>query len=141
MSAERKRPEIVGIHPAGPDHRVVTVEGGEHAYCRRPCQECPWRLDALPGEFPPEAYRHSAQTAYDLSRHTFACHMSGTERPRVCAGFLLRGAAHNMAARMRRIRGEWMDVEDGGVELYEDYRAMAEANGVDPDDPVLARCR
>ena len=30
---------------------------------------------------------------------------------------------------------------DGGHELHENYRAMAIANGVAPDDPVLGACR
>lgn len=33
------------------------------------------------------------------------------------------------------------DVSDGGHALHENYKAMAEANGVDPSDPVLAPCR
>jgi hypothetical protein len=33
------------------------------------------------------------------------------------------------------------DVSDGGHRLYDNYRSMAVANGVDPDDPILAPCR
>jgi hypothetical protein len=42
---------------------------------------------------------------------------------------------------LKRMRGECLDVEDGGHELHESYRAMAIANGVAADDPVLAACR
>jgi len=94
------------------------------------------------GEFPAEAFRHSASTAYDMSDHTFACHQSGKEKPATCAGFLLRGATHNLAVRLGYMRGRFQgDVTDGGHELHESYRAMAIANGVDPEDPVLAPCR
>ena len=33
------------------------------------------------------------------------------------------------------------DVSDGGHELHDNYREMAIANGVSPDDPSLAECR
>lgn len=117
------------------------MKGGKGAYRRKPCSQCPWRKDAT-GVFPAEAFRHSAETAYDMSSHTFGCHESGTGKPQTCAGFLLRGAAHNLSARMRYIQGTYKgDVHDGGHALHENYRAMAIANGVDPGDPVLSPCR
>ena len=33
------------------------------------------------------------------------------------------------------------DVNDGGKELFESYRDMAVANGVDPGSPILKACR
>jgi hypothetical protein len=142
----KKRPTITRIRPAGlnkvgQDHQVVTVTGGQGTYRREPCPTCPWRVDAV-GEFPGEAFRHSANTAYDMACETFACHESGSAKPAVCAGFLLRGAFHNMAVRLGFSSGRFKnDFSDGGHELHADYRAMAVANGVDPDDPVLAPCR
>lgn len=132
---------ITSIRRAGDAHQVVTVEGGTSGYCKRPCLDCPWRVDAT-GVFPAEAFRHSAGTAYDMATHTFACHQSGVERPRTCAGFLLRGAEHNLSVRIGLMRGRIKDdVSDGGHVLHADYRAMAIANGVDPDDPILEPCR
>lgn len=133
---------VTDVRPAGPDHQVVTVEGGDgRSYRRKPCAKCPWRRDAV-GEFPAEAFRHSAHTAYDLARETFACHDSGAKTPAVCAGFLLRGADHNLAVRLRRMDGRIdADISDGGLDLFDSYREMAEANGVSPEDPVLAPCR
>lgn len=140
-SKQKRKPRVTRIRPAGVDHQVLTVEGGRGLYRRKPCSDCPWRIDAT-GIFPAEAFRHSAGTAYDMSQHTFACHQQGAEKPAVCAGFLLRGADHNLAVRMGLISGKFRrDVEDGGCDLHADYRAMAVANGVDPDDPVLAACR
>ena len=120
----------------------MKVTGGVGSYRRQPCETCPWRLDAT-GEFPAEAFRHSAPTAYDMATEQFACHASGTEKPATCAGFLLRGAAHNFAVRLKLMQGKLdLDaVSDGGVELFGSYREMAEANGVAPGDPVLAKCR
>ena len=134
--------KITDIRPAGEDHQVVTVTGGSHGYRRKPCSTCPWRVDAV-GEFPAEAFRHSANTAYDMAGNEFACHQSGRDKPAACAGFLLRGAAHNLTTRLKLMSGriDLNAVSDDGLELFESYRAMAEANGVESDDPVLMRCR
>jgi len=126
-----------GLNERGEDHQVVTMTDGCGSYRRTPCLNCPWRVDAV-GEFPAEAFRHSARTAYDMAQETFACHDSGTKKPATCAGFLLRGADHNLGVRLKRMLGQCQDVNDGGHELHESYRAMAIANGVAADDPVLA---
>lgn len=133
---------VTGVKAAGSDHQVVTVEGGSGGYRREPCGGCPWRVDQT-GQFPAEAFCHSASTAYDMAAHTFACHESGKDKPAICAGFLLRGAYHNMSVRLKVINGsiDIATVSDGGHELHESYRDMAEANGVEPDDPALRRCR
>lgn len=135
--------EIVKVRPAGPKHQVVTVEGGRSGlYRREPCLKCPWRRDAV-GEFPAEAFKHSASTAYDMAPNTFACHSSGVEKPAVCAGFLLRNSENNLGVRLMQLRGELdrAQVHDGGHKLFASYREMAVANGVDERDPVLAACR
>lgn len=137
----RPSARITRVRPAGPDHQVLTVEGGRRGYCRKPCPSCPWRKDAV-GEFPSEAFRHSAPTSYDMSDRIFACHTAGSERTKACAGFLLSGAEHNLAVRLMHLRGELAgDVSAAGHELFGSYREMAIANGVDPADPVLAPCR
>ena len=150
MSKPRKpsgRGKVVRVRRAGPAHAVVSVRAARkkdeaYRYRREPCAECPWRKDAPVGAFPAEAFRISADTAYDQSDRAFSCHMSGAEKAATCAGFLLRGATHNLGIRMRYAFG---DIEPGSVTsdvpLYRSYREMAEANGVDPDDPKLARCR
>jgi hypothetical protein len=139
--AKRSRATVSAVRPAGPDHQVVTVVGGGHGYRTKPCGDCPWRKDAV-GVFPAEAFRHSARTAYDMSSETFACHQSGKDKPAICAGFLLRGANHNLSVRLGHMNGRFKTpVVDGGVDLHDNYRAMAVANGVDALDPVLGPCR
>ena len=131
----------IKVHPVNEHFQVVTVTGGGCGHQKRPCPKCPWRKDAT-GEFPAGAFLHSARTAYDMSEHQFACHQSGVGNTKACAGFILRGADHNLGVRLRRIKGQdFSDVQDGGHELYSNYREMAIGNGVDPDDPVLAPCR
>ncbi|MFI6883851.1 DUF6283 family protein [Streptosporangium canum] len=104
-----------------------------------PCGPCPWRRDAPIGAFPPAVFRYSAATAYDLSMRRFVCHTSSAEEPLTCAGFLLRGADHNLA--IRASNEDYSAVDDRGLDLYDSYVEMATANGVDPADPVLAPCR
>jgi uncharacterized protein DUF6283 len=141
---------ITRRRPAGEDHNVLTALGGSGGYRHRPCDPipergsagCPWRTDQV-GQFPPQAFRISAPTAYDLAGAMFGCHNSPHKHPATCAGFLLRGADHNLGARHAVIEGRIdLDlVDDGGHSLWPSYRAMAVANGVDPDDRVLQPCR
>jgi hypothetical protein len=139
----RSKPTVVKARPAGESHQVVRILGGASSYRKKPCDTCPWRKDAVIGEFPAEAYRISANTAYDMAKEAFSCHESGTKKPATCAGFLLRGADHNLGVRIKIIEGRYHpdDVSDEGLELYDNYREMAIANGVDPDDEALKNCR
>jgi Family of unknown function (DUF6283) len=95
-----------------------------------------------PGSSRPEAFRLSAHTSYNQSEAMFACHGADPRHPRVCAGFLLRGAGDKLAVRGWLARGVLsVPVLPDGVDLYDSYWEMAVANGVDPDDPALAPCR
>jgi hypothetical protein len=137
----KKPVKITQIRPADANNQVVTVVGGEGHYRQQPCSKCPWRVDAC-GEFPAEAFRHSARTAHDMAIETFGCHESGSSKPATCAGFLLRGADHNLTVRLGHMAGRYKrKVSDGGHELHANYRAMAVGNGVDAADPALADCR
>jgi hypothetical protein len=138
--------EIIETRMADDTWGVATVESTGNRYQRRPCHDadgrpvCPWTVDAPIGAFPVQAFVDSARTAYDLATTTFGCRTSGMDRPATCAGFILRGAYHNLGARLRGLLAV-ENVTDGGHELYPSYRAMAEANGVPPDHPALAECR
>lgn len=137
----KKKPEIIQTRQAGDDHQVVTVAGGAWTYRKKPCSDCPWRKDAV-GEFPAEAFVLSASTAYDMSQHTFACHQNGSGKPATCAGFLLRGADHNLTVRLKMITGEYRgDADPAGHDLHSSYKAMAIANGVPATNPALTKCR
>lgn len=130
--------------PAGKDvvNKIHVSETNRNdLYRREPCEKCPWRKDAT-GVFDAEAFRVSANTTYDQSRNVFACHSSGPGKPTHCAGFLMRGSMHNRAVADQIALGE-VDpdqVSDGGLDLHESYHAMAVANGVAPDDPVITPC-
>lgn len=109
---------------------------------KRPCGDCPWRRDAPTGHFPPEAFQRLAPSAYDMDRMLFQCHDTTPDKPVVCAGFLERGATHNLTIRLAYMRDEIVPMDrSGGEDLFDDYREMAITNGVDPNDPALGPCR
>lgn len=131
----------INRHHADEDHDVVSLAGdGRRTHRRTPCESCPWVVENA-GDFPAAAFLLSAETAEDMSTHTFACHESGAQRPATCAGFLLRGADHNLAVRLSRSEGAYLAVDEDGRELFEDYFEMAVANGCDPQAPELLRTR
>lgn len=133
--------QVVQRRFADESHEVVRVTGGKKLYRRRPCRNCPFRVDAV-GEFPAEAFRLSAHTAYNMADANFGCHEQSTKKPATCAGFLLT-CHHNLAVRMA-IAQKTVDlsqIDDGGHVLHESYRTMAIANGVSEDDPALKNCR
>lgn len=134
--------KVTNVKPVDDNHQVVTIEGGERKFMKKPCRDCPWKKSAN-GVFPAEAFRASAHTAYDMSTHSFGCHTAGTEKSKTCAGFLLHGAEHNLGVRVKLMKGDYdlSQVSADGHELHESYRAMAIANGVSEDDPVLVDCR
>lgn len=138
----RKPAEVTAVHPVDHTSQVVSLSGGSGQYRRQPCGGCPWRVDNS-GDFPAGAFAHSADTAADMSGRAFGCHESGTEHPVTCAGFLLRGAEHNMAVRLKLMSGaiDMSQVTDGGHDLHAGYVTMAVANGLDRRDPALSRCR
>ena len=139
---DKKKPEITQVRPAGTEHQVVSLRSTDKRYRRKPCDGCPWVKENT-GEFPAQAFEHSAATSEDMSEHVFACHESGAEKSSTCAGFLLRGADNNMAIRLRLSRGEidYDLIKEDGRELYDSYREMAVGNGVDPDSPALKNVR
>lgn len=142
-----KRPttKVTRMRRADRRHAVITVVTSGRAnaaYRKQPCEQCPWRTDQV-GCFPAQAFRLSAPTAYDAAMSVFACHMSEHTKPATCAGFLLsEGAVHNLLVRIgmacKRLD---LDRVHSDVALFPNYRLMAIANGVAPDDPVLALCR
>ncbi len=115
----------------------------EFPHAKKPCGECPWRPDVAPGRFPPERFVALAPTAYDMALRVFACHKSPDGREFTCAGFLLRGATHNLSIRLAIAHGQ-IDpalVSDGGHQLFDGYRQMAVANGVPADHPAIGPVR
>lgn len=139
---KKRKGRIVAQKIVSADFAVTTVNMTNGGFRKQPCKECPWRKDIATHVFPEEAFRTSANTACDASTHIFGCHMSSTESPVACAGFLLRNADNNVAVRIATAFGRFDPADvSSSFPLYDSYRDMAIANGVAPDDPSLSDCR
>lgn len=112
-------------------------------YRKTCCDECPWRKDVPTGGFPAQRFRDMTTTSADMALSVFTCHKSYAEVPALCAGFLSQGAEHNLSVRLWVAKGliDPALVNNGGLDLFESYRAMAIANGVSPRAACLKRCR
>src|SRR3546814_13741701 len=93
---------------------------------KKPCSECPWRLDIETGIWPVEKFIDLTRTAYDMSDQIFTRHKSAETHPIACAGFLERGADHHKTVRLAYMFDTLKAMDrSGAYALYEDYRAMA----------------
>lgn len=106
-----------------------------------PCEECPWRRDTEPGQFPAERYEALRATSCTEGGHPglgdpmFACHKSQEGREVACAGWLaVEGAAH-VRVRIALATGELpAEATRGGADwpvLFDSYDEMAETQGRD----------
>jgi Family of unknown function (DUF6283) len=64
--------------------------------------------------------------------------MSKENHEFACAGFIVKSSAHNLSVRLAR--QDFSHVHSP-YPLFNTYREMAIANGVDPNDPHLRNCR
>jgi hypothetical protein len=109
---------------------------GTFPHCKRPCAECPWKLENKPGKFSRDRYRALVDTAVDMAARVFACHMSTESTTTACAGFLLSlDARHNFSVRMA-CSGGALDLHEvsSTVPLHASYYRLARANGVPASD-------
>lgn len=108
---------------------------------RRPCTECPWRVDTPPGQFPPERYVELRSTTgtpgneAPIGAPMFACHKSKHEEEFVCAGWLAAVGYYSLTARVAALyspamQGGFMPGPDW-PELHPTYAAMERAMGVE----------
>lgn len=107
--------------------------------CRRPCTECPWRVDVEPGQFPPERYEALRDTTgrpgdeAPLGAPMFACHKSPEGREFVCAGWQASVGLDNIQARLSasqgRIDPEGFRPGPDWPELHASYEALEAHHG------------
>jgi hypothetical protein len=106
---------------------------------RRPCDECPWRVDTEPGQFPACRYDALRETAGErgneagLNAPIFACHKTPENHDRACAGWLATvGREHigvRLALLMDRLPASALQPGEDWPELFPSYDAMAERQG------------
>lgn len=113
-----------------------TFVPGGNAYARtKQCVECPWRLDAPIGAFPPANFARLVSSCRQGFGRLFACHLSPEGREVACVGWLASEAANGprlFELRMALARGFVQPealVLDGAQ--YESFEAMCAANGLD----------
>lgn len=108
---------------------------------KRPCEECPWRKDTPPGQFPAERYEALETTRGAPGEEAgpfaplFACHKSQDGREVACAGWLAVCGIDHIGIRIATARGrvppEALRPGDDWPELFDSYDEMAESQGGD----------
>jgi hypothetical protein len=106
-----------------------------------PCSDCPWRRDAPTGKFPRSRFIHLARTCVEGAPpgKVFGCHKTEWPNQRACAGMLAVCGLDINTLRLALSRGWWHPnaIDTKGLELFSNYREMAEANGVSPRHRAL----
>lgn len=104
-------------------------------YRRWPCQECPFRRDTRPGQFPACRYEALKATAgapgaeAGIGAPLFACHKSPEGREEACAGWLAVSGYEHLGVRLAvaqgRLPASVLTPGEGWPELHSSYDEMA----------------
>lgn len=107
--------------------------------CRRPCAECPWRVDTPPGQFPAERYEALRHTTGEPGREAplgapmFACHKSPAGEEFYCSGWLAAVGLDHLGVRVLvsfgEIPSEALRPGDDWPELHPSYDALLDVHG------------
>jgi hypothetical protein len=109
-------------------------------YRKRPCDECPWRKDTPPGQFPADRYEALANTSGGPGREAmlgqpmFGCHKGAEDgRDAACSGWLAAVGYYHLTVRLAVAHGRLPESAlTPGVdwpELYGSYDEMPRAQG------------
>lgn len=104
----------------------------------RPCEECPWRRDTPPGQFPAERYQALRGTTggpgaeAPIGSPMFACHKSADGQELPCAGWLAAvGVQGSLTVRYLAALGELpaeaLSPGEDWPELFDSYAEMEAA--------------
>lgn len=104
---------------------------------RFPCNECPWKRDSPPGQFPASRYEELRATSDQsgIAAPMFGCHRGepGTNADLACAGWLAVAGVEHLGIRLAVITGrlepEDLQPGEGWPDLYGSYQELAAANG------------
>lgn len=127
-------------------HRLRGRPGGSlkptpqqpRARIRRPCENCPWRLDAPRGYWHPQHFVDIWKNCQDDGLHVMLCHKSTAlpeedRRALPCQGWIRVLGFNAIGVRLLVIRGQATreEVEDAkGPELFRSFAAMLRANKI-----------
>ena len=105
---------------------------------RRPCTNCPWRVDAPRGYWDPQHFVDVWRSCQDDGTNIMLCHKSNAlpkeERPEVpCQGWIRVMGFDAIGVRLLVMRGQvtFEEVEDkDGPKLFPTFTAMLRANKI-----------
>ena len=117
----------------------------ETAKLRRPCENCPWRIDAPRGYWDPQHFKDIWRNCQDDGLNIMLCHKSNAlpkeQRPDVpCQGWIRVTGFDAIGVRILVMRDQatMEEVEDkAGPELFPTFAAMMRANKI----PLAKRSR
>jgi hypothetical protein len=105
---------------------------------RRPCSNCPWRVDAPRDYWDPQHFVSIYRNCQDDSMHIMLCHKSGALPPETrkelpCQGWIRVMGFQAIGVRLLAMRNEISDEEindRGGPKLFKTFDAMLRANKI-----------
>jgi hypothetical protein len=105
---------------------------------RRPCESCPWRIDAQRGYWDPQHFRDIWQNCQEDGTNIMLCHKAGAlpkeERDDVpCQGWIRVMGFNAIGVRILVMQGKATldEVEDRkGPKLFSTFTAMMRANKI-----------
>jgi Family of unknown function (DUF6283) len=101
---------------------------------KKPCDNCPWRRDALPGYWDPQHFRDIWQSCQDDGQALMLCHKSkpGEKVNIPCAGYVIVVGYESIGVRIATTLGRLNPEEYKTDEpLYETFEEMMDANEVE----------
>src|SRR5262249_36385402 len=99
---------------------------------RRPCSNCPWRVDAPRRHWDPSHFVEIWHGCQDDGIHVMACHKSTSQRRLLCQGWVRVMGFGAIGVRLAMICGEVTASEvadQGGPPLFRTFAQMLRANG------------
>ena len=100
---------------------------------RRPCANCPWRIDAPRGHWDPQHFRDIWRNCQDDGLSQMQCHKSTLTVPLPCQGWARVVGYDAIGVRLAVMRGMLRRAEVAdrdGPPLFSSFAAMLRANRV-----------
>jgi len=107
---------------------------------KKPCDNCPWRRDAPTAYWDPDHFTEIWRNCQDDGARIMLCHKAGNlpedeAREIVCHGWVRVVGYDAIGVRLAVMRGQVSPDEvlaKDGVELYDSFEEMMEANAIEP---------
>jgi len=100
---------------------------------RRPCENCPWRVDAPRGYWAPDHFESIWENCQDDGMHVMGCHKSSSANFLPCQGWIRVMGFGSIGVRLLAMQGKITAAEvedDKGPALFKTFAAMLRANKI-----------